>query len=79
MDGPDVAGVEIKDHVGRKEGNKRQPRRLKHTAQQGAPQGHEQIKPEENDEKVNMVHGQAVPQGFDERRRLKQGGIMTED
>ena len=61
MDRPDVAGIEVEDHVGEKEDSKREPRRLVHEAQERPPQRHEEVEPQEDDQEVNVIHGQAVP------------------
>ena len=61
MDGPDVAGIKVEDHICEKENRKREPRRLVHEAQEWPPQGHEKVEPQEDDQKVNVIHGQAVP------------------
>lgn len=63
MDRPDITGIEVEGHVGEEEKSKRQPRCFIHEAQERPPQGHEEVEPQEDDQEVNMIHGQAVPQG----------------
>ncbi|SCJ01415.1 Uncharacterised protein [uncultured Ruminococcus sp.] len=54
---PDIAGIKIEDDVGRKQQRKRRERRLFHLPEQTAPKRHEKVKPQQDDEKVDMIHG----------------------
>ena len=76
---PDIAGIKIEDDVGCEQQRKRRERRLFHLPEQTAPKRHEKVKPQQDDEKVYMIHSQAVPQGFHEGQRLKQVEIVAEN
>ncbi len=76
---PDITGIEVKYHVGEKENGKGQGRFLIHPAQKRPPEGHEKIEPQENDEKIDMIHGQAVPECTDELSGMEQSKIMADD
>ena len=54
---PDITGIKIEDDVGREQQRKRGERRLIHLAEQAAPKRHEKVKPQQDDEKVDMIHG----------------------
>ena len=68
---PEIAGIEIEDHVGCQQYRKGHPGCAVHQTKQGTPQRHQYVEPKQNDEKIDMIHGQAVPQGPSQRSRLK--------
>ena len=79
MDRPDITGIEVEGHVGEEEKSKRQPRCFIHEAQERPPQGHEEVEPQEDDQEVNMIHGQAVPQGAEKGVRLEDTEVVADD
>ena len=75
----DITGIEVEGHVGEEEKSKRQPRCFIHEAQERPPQGHEEVEPQEDDQEVNMIHGQAVPQGAEKGVRLEDTEVVADD